>query len=105
MISNCVINLSTDKPRVFTEMARVLRPGAASESPTSSPRTTSPPVQRAERGEWAGCIAGALSFDEYRRGLADAGFVDIELTATSPVADGMHNTIVTARLVAEAEDD
>ncbi len=98
IISNCVINLSTDKPRVFTEMARVLRGGGRIGVSDIVADNHLTPQQRAERGEWAGCIAGALSFDEYRRGLADAGFVDIELTATSPVADGMHNTIVTARL-------
>jgi hypothetical protein len=53
--------------------------------------------QRAERGESVGCIAGALSMAEYEQGMADAGFVDIEITATHPVADGMHAAIVRAR--------
>jgi SAM-dependent methyltransferase len=98
VISNCVINLSTDKPAVFAEMARVLRPGGRIGVSDIVADDHLSPEQRAERGEWAGCIAGALSVSEYRQGLADAGFVDITVTITSPVADGMHNAIVRARL-------
>ena len=54
--------------------------------------------RRSERGNWAGCIAGALSETEYREGLAEAGFVDIEMTSTSLAAEGMHNTIIKARI-------
>ncbi|MGW1868442.1 arsenite methyltransferase [Streptomyces mauvecolor] len=96
VISNCVINLSTDKPAVFAEMFRVLAPGGrigisdvvADDALTSA--------QRAERGDHVGCIAGALSFAEYREGLTAAGFTDIELTPTHAVADGMHSAIVRA---------
>lgn len=96
VISNCVINLSTEKPRVFAEMARLLRPGGrigisdivADDSLTSE--------QRAERGSFVGCIAGALSFEEYRAALASAGFGQISVTATHGVADGMHSAIVRA---------
>ncbi|MET7381738.1 arsenite methyltransferase [Streptomyces sp. NPDC005526] len=96
VISNCVINLSTDKPAVFAETFRVLKPGGrigvadvvADDALTSA--------QRAERGDHAGCIAGALSFAEYRQGLAAAGFTDIEIIPTHPVADGMHSAIVRA---------
>ncbi len=98
VISNCVINLSTDKPAVFAEMARVLRPGGRVGVSDIVADDHLSPEQRAERGEWAGCIAGALSVSEYRQGLAAAGFVDVTVALTSPVADGMHNAIVRARL-------
>ena len=55
------------------------------------------PAQRAERGDWVGCIAGALSFAEYQQGLADTGFVDIEITTTHETAAGMYSAIVKAR--------
>jgi len=54
------------------------------------------PEQRVERGSWAGCIAGALSFAEYRTLLEAAGFVDVSVTPTHAVADGMHAAIVRA---------
>ncbi|HUO46183.1 MAG TPA: arsenite methyltransferase [Acidimicrobiia bacterium] len=98
IISNCVINLSTDKPRVFAEMARVLRPGGRVGVADIVAEDWLTAEQRAERGDWAGCIAGALSEDEYRRGLTEAGFVDVELIFTSPAAEGMHNTIIRATL-------
>lgn len=96
VISNCVINLSVDKPAVFAEMFRVLAPGGriGISDVVSDDELT--PAQRAERGDHVGCIAGALSFSEYRDGLAAAGFIDIELTATHAVADGMHSAIVRA---------
>jgi hypothetical protein len=53
-------------------------------------------AQRAERGDYVGCIAGALSFTEYREGLEAAGFVNVEITPTHPVADGMHSAIIRA---------
>jgi SAM-dependent methyltransferase len=97
VISNCVINLSADKPAVFAEMYRVLRPGGrlgvtdivADDSLTAD--------QRAERGSWVGCIAGALSVSEYRTGLAAAGFVDVTLTPTHAAADGLNSMIVAAQ--------
>ncbi|MFE2523198.1 arsenite methyltransferase [Streptomyces sp. NPDC059382] len=96
VISNCVINLSTDKPAVFAEMFRVLTPGGRIGISDIVADDELAPAQRAERGDHVGCIAGALSFAEYRDGLAAAGFTDIELTATHAVADGMHSAIVRA---------
>ncbi|WP_405797663.1 arsenite methyltransferase [Streptomyces sp. NBC_01506] len=96
VISNCVINLSTDKPAVFAEMFRVLVPGGRigiSDVVADDPLT---PAQRAERGDYVGCIAGALSFAEYRAGLEAAGFTGIEITPTHAVADGMHSAVVRA---------
>ena len=65
-------------------------------SPTSSPRTTCTPADRAERGSYVGCIAGALSRTEYLDGLTAAGFVDASVTFTHQVADGMHAAIIRA---------
>jgi ubiquinone/menaquinone biosynthesis C-methylase UbiE len=96
VISNCVINLSTDKPRVFAEMFRILRPGGRIGVTDVVAEDGLTPEQRAERGSYVGCIAGALSFAEYRHGLERAGFEAIELTSTHSVADGMHSAIVKA---------
>ncbi|MGW0736989.1 arsenite methyltransferase [Streptomyces sp. NPDC002851] len=102
VISNCVINLSTDKPAVFAEMFRVLAPGGrvGVSDVVAEDRLT--PQQRAERGDYVGCVAGALSFAEYRAGLTAAGFTQVELVPTHEVADGMHATIVRAVKPAEA---
>ena len=96
VISNCVINLSTDKAAVLTEIARVLRPGGrvGVSDVVAEDRLT--PAQRAERGTYVGCIAGALSQSEYEEGLRAAGFADVEVTFTHEVADGMHAAIVKA---------
>jgi SAM-dependent methyltransferase len=96
VISNCVINLSTDKPAVFAEMIRVLNPGGRIGISDVVADDTLTPDQRAERGDYVGCIAGALSFAEYRQGLEAAGFTNIELSPTHAVADGMHSAIVRA---------
>ncbi|MFK4099395.1 arsenite methyltransferase [Streptomyces sp. NPDC019531] len=96
VISNCVINLSVDKPAVFAETFRVLRPGGRMGVSDVVADDTLTPENRAERGDHVGCIAGALSFAEYRAGLEAAGFTDIEITPTHPVADGMHSAIVRA---------
>ena len=96
VISNCVINLSTDKAAVFGEIARVLRPGGrlgVSDIVADDALTAH---ERAERGSFAGCIAGALSFSEYRAGLESVGFVDIELTPTNSAGDGIQSTIIRA---------
>jgi arsenite methyltransferase len=97
IISNCVINLSTDKPTVFAEAFRVLKPGGTLGVSDIVADDHLTPAERAERGSYVGCIAGALSFTEYREGLNAAGFTDIDLTPTHRAADGMHSTIVRAR--------
>ena len=97
VISNCVINLSTDKPAVFASAFRVLRPGGRIGVSDVVAENHLTAEERAERGEWVGCIAGALSIAEYARGLVDAGFVDVQISPTHEVAEGMHSAIVRAR--------
>ena len=97
-----MINLSVDKPAVFAEIvprAQARRPDRR--SPTSSPRTSSAPEDRAERGSYVGCIAGALSRSEYDAGLAAAGFTDVSVEFTHEVADGLHGAIIKARKTAQ----
>ncbi|EFL29525.1 methyltransferase type 11 [Streptomyces viridochromogenes DSM 40736] len=96
VISNCVINLSVDKPAVFAETFRVLKPGGRIGVTDVVGDDTLTTDQRAERGDYVGCIAGALSFAEYRQGLEAAGFTSIEIAPTHQVADGMHSAIVRA---------
>lgn len=97
VISNCVINLSVDKPAVFTEIARVLRPGGRLVASDLVADDVLSPAERAERGTHAGCIAGALSFAEYRAGLAAAGLGDVDVEAEEAAQDGIHRALVRAR--------
>jgi arsenite methyltransferase len=96
VISNCVINLSTDKPAVFAETFRVLAPGGRIGITDVVADDELTPEQRAERGSYVGCIAGALTFAEYRAGLEAAGFTDIEMTPTHEAAESMHSAIIRA---------
>ena len=96
VISNCVINLSTDKSAVLAEIARVLKPGGRVGVSDVVAEDRLSPAERAERGSYVGCIAGALSKREYEDGLAAAGFEGVEVTFTHEVADGMHGAIVKA---------
>jgi SAM-dependent methyltransferase len=97
VISNCVINLSADKPKVFAEMHRVLRPGGRIGVADVVAADELNPQERAERGSYAGCIAGALSFSEYRTGLEDAGFEEIEIRPINEAPEGIFSAIVRAR--------
>ncbi len=96
VISNCVINLSVDKPAVFAETFRVLRPGGRLGVSDIVAEDRLTPEQRAERGSYVGCIAGALSQTEYETQLAEAGFSDVSVTFTHAVGDGIQSAIIKA---------
>jgi arsenite methyltransferase len=96
IISNCVINLSGTKPAVLAESFRVLRPGGRFGVSDILAEDHLTEAERADRGRDVGCIAGALSFAEYRDGLTRAGFTGITITPTHQVADGLHAAIIQA---------
>ncbi len=96
VISNCVINLSTDKPVVFSEAHRVLRRGgqfAVTDVVTTRPFTED---EKADMASWTGCIAGALTIAEYEDGLAKAGFSAIEIEVTHEVGPDAVSAIIRA---------
>jgi arsenite methyltransferase len=96
VISNCVINLAADKPAVFREIARVLRPGGRLGVTDIVADDGLTAAERAERGSYTGCIAGALSFAEFRAGLEAVGLVDVSIAPTHVVAERMVSAIVKA---------
>ena len=96
VISNCVINLSVDKPAVLAEMFRVLVPGGRIGISDIVAEDQMSPADRAAAGSYVGCIAGALSRAEYLDGLAAAGFTGASVTFTSEAAPGLHAAIIRA---------
>ncbi len=96
VISNCVINLSADKPAVLAEMFRVLAPGGRIGISDVVAEDHLTEADRIQRGSFAGCIAGALSRQEYLRGLAAAGFAGGCVEFTHLPAPQMHGAIIRA---------
>ena len=96
IVSNCVVNLAVDKPAVFAEMHRLLRPGGRIGISDVVTEDRLSAAERAERGSYVGCIAGALPVSEYRAGLETAGLADVSIEFTHTVGDGVHAAIVRA---------
>jgi arsenite methyltransferase len=96
VISNCVINLSVDKPAVLAEIFRVLRPGGRVGVSDVVAEDHLTPAERAERGSYVGCIAGAISRTEYLAGLTEVGFMDPTVEFAYEAAPAMHGAIVRA---------
>jgi ubiquinone/menaquinone biosynthesis C-methylase UbiE len=103
VISNCVINLSIDKPAVLLEISRVLKPGGRVGVSDIVAEDWLTEEQQAERGSYVGCIAGALTKGEYEAGLDEAGFEQVSVEFTHEVVDGMHAAIVKAVKTGEPE--
>ncbi len=97
VLSNCVINLSTDKPQVFREAARVLKAGGRFAVSDVIADPDMDDATRADMAAYTGCIAGALTEDEYRAGLAAAGFGDVEVQVTHRVHEHASSAIIRAR--------
>jgi len=96
VISNCVINLSVDKPAVLAEMFRVLVPGGRIGISDVVAEDHMSPADRAAAGSYVGCIAGALARKEYLDGLTAAGFAGVSVTFTTEAAPGLYSAIIRA---------
>jgi arsenite methyltransferase len=97
VISNCVINLSADKPKVIREAARVLRPGGRFAVSDVIRDPDMDDATRADMEQWTGCIAGALTREEFEGALSDAGFAEIEVRETHRVHEHAGSAIIRAR--------
>jgi SAM-dependent methyltransferase len=100
IISNCVINLSGDKQRVFREAARVLRPGGRFAVSDVVADEGMDDETRRDMEQWTGCIAGALTREQFTAGLEASGFTDVEIIETHRVHDQAASAIIRARLAA-----
>lgn len=98
IISNCVINLSGDKRRVFSEAARVLRPGGRLAISDVVADEGMDEETRRDMEQWTGCIAGALTREAFAAGLEEAGFEDVEIVETHRVHEQAGSAIIRARL-------
>jgi ubiquinone/menaquinone biosynthesis C-methylase UbiE len=96
VISNCVINLSTDKPRVLAEAFRVLRPGGRLGVSDVIADEGTEPAQLAAAEQRVGCLNGALTQHQYAELLRAAGFTGISVTPTHLAEPGLHSAIVQA---------
>jgi ubiquinone/menaquinone biosynthesis C-methylase UbiE len=97
VISNCVINLAADKRKVLAEAARVLKPGGRFAVSDVIADPDMDEATRADMQQWTGCIAGALTHDEFAQALEDAGLTDVEIRDTHRVHEHASSAIVRAR--------